>query len=61
MGSCKLLAILTVLTLSVSLNARHGPPRRNVLFLLEDDGGFAMGPYGDKVIATPNLDALAGE
>jgi N-sulfoglucosamine sulfohydrolase len=29
------------------------------LFLFEDDGGFALGAYGDKVIPTPNLDALA--
>jgi N-sulfoglucosamine sulfohydrolase len=30
-----------------------------VLFLFEDDGGFALGAYGDKVSQTPHLDALA--
>lgn len=32
---------------------------RNVLFLFEDDGGFALGAYGDTNGATPNIDALA--
>ena len=32
---------------------------RSVLFFFEDDGGFAIGAYGDKKIATPHLDALA--
>ncbi len=32
---------------------------RSVLFLFEDDGGFALGAYGDAAIKTPHLDALA--
>lgn len=32
---------------------------RNVLFLFEDDGGFALGAYGDTNGATPRLDAFA--
>ena len=32
---------------------------RNVLFLFEDDGGFALGAYGDTNGATPHLDAFA--
>ena len=33
--------------------------KRNVLFLLEDDGGFDLGCYGNDVINTPALDRLA--
>ena len=32
---------------------------RNVLFLFEDDGGFALGSYGDTNGATPRLDKFA--
>ena len=32
---------------------------RSVLFLVQDDGGLALGPYGDTTISTPSLDALA--
>ncbi len=32
---------------------------KDVLFLFEDDGGMALGAYGDTVLPTPNLDALA--
>jgi N-sulfoglucosamine sulfohydrolase len=37
--------------------AGKGP--RNVLILVADDLGLQVGCYGDKVIQTPNLDALA--
>jgi N-sulfoglucosamine sulfohydrolase len=33
--------------------------KRNILFLLEDDGSMDLGIYGNKAIATPRLDALA--
>ena len=32
---------------------------RNILFLLVDDGGFELGPYGNNITHTPNLDQLA--
>ena len=32
---------------------------RSVLFLFEDDGGFALSPYGEPVLPTPNLERLA--
>ena len=32
---------------------------RGVLFFFEDDGGLALGAYGDTVTNTPHLDALA--
>lgn len=47
-----LLAILTV-----SLKAQQKP---NVIFILADDMGYGdLGCYGQKLIATPNIDALA--
>src|SRR5262249_48080125 len=34
-------------------------PRRNVVLLIADDLGLDLGCYGNKVIRTPNIDALA--
>jgi N-sulfoglucosamine sulfohydrolase len=36
------------------------PPRRNIVMLVADDLGLQVGCYGDKVVKTPNIDALAG-
>jgi len=44
--------------LSLAFAAASAAPR-GVLFLFEDDGGLALGAYGDALARTPNLDALA--
>src|SRR5476651_1101833 len=37
-------------------------PRPNIVFILADDLGYGeLGCYGEKLIATPNLDRLATE
>ena len=33
--------------------------KRAVLFLFEDDGGFASGPYGERTLPTPHINRLA--
>jgi hypothetical protein len=48
------------LLLTLLLCAAPATARRNVLFLLEDDGGFAVGAYGDKAINTPNVGLRVG-
>jgi N-sulfoglucosamine sulfohydrolase len=35
------------------------PARKNIVLLIADDLGMQVGCYGDKVIKTPNIDALA--
>src|SRR5581483_5253720 len=47
------LAVTPALTLAAE------PARHNVLFLVADDLGMEVGCYGNKVIKTPNIDALA--
>lgn len=39
----------------------NGAPERNVLVMVSDDHGLDMGAYGNEVIRTPNLDALAAD
>jgi N-sulfoglucosamine sulfohydrolase len=43
------------------LGAAHAdtPARRNVVLLIADDLGFDCGCYGNKVVQTPHIDALA--
>lgn len=48
---------LTLLLLPAQLNAADKP---NIVFILADDLGYGdIGPYGQKKIRTPNIDALA--
>ena len=49
---------LVVLLLSFLL-ASPAFARQNVLFIVADDLNCAIGPYGDEVAVTPNLDRLA--
>uniref|UniRef100_A0A182Q2U5 Sulfatase N-terminal domain-containing protein n=1 Tax=Anopheles farauti TaxID=69004 RepID=A0A182Q2U5_9DIPT len=49
------LLVCLVLLSTVPLEAK------NVLLLLADDGGFEMGAYRNRIVQTPNLDALAKE
>ena len=58
MRATKLGALITLLTSSLLCAA---PEKPNILLILADDVGFSdLGCYGGE-IATPNLDALAGD
>jgi len=50
-------ALFLVLALLVSAMPSRGA--QNVLFIVADDLNCAIGPYGDGVAMTPNLDRLA--
>lgn len=54
------LACLLLVSLGCSATPVDEPPRPNVLLITADDLGLQLGSYGESVIATPNLDALAG-
>jgi arylsulfatase A-like enzyme len=49
-----------LLMLSLSACQKEGYNRPNIVFLLADDLGYnELGSYGQKIIKTPHLDALA--
>ncbi|WDE97313.1 sulfatase [Lentisphaera profundi] len=52
----KIVAILALFTLSHAVFSREAP---NVLWIYVDDMSDWMGCYGDKTVATPNIDMLA--
>ena len=61
-----LTAIITAITLMLSAactaelrRSETSPARPNILFITSDDLGLQLGCYGDTVIETPQLDALA--
>ena len=58
------LYVLTLLAPTLSLLAQAPVPESlpNIIFVMADDMGPAdIGPFGQKVIATPNLDRMARE
>ena len=42
-----------------SLLASSAGQRNNILFMLVDDGGFELSPFGNNITRTPNIGALA--
>jgi arylsulfatase A len=53
---------LAALTLLPAFARAADAPRPNIIFILADDLGYGdLGCYGQKHIATPHIDALAGE
>lgn len=57
-----LLALVFVALWSGCAHVPQTPPRPNIVFILADDLGYGeLGSYGQKMIATPNLDRLAGQ
>lgn len=65
--SCKtLVAVMSftgVYTVSAekNTNKKNSRPVNVVMFIADDLGTEDIGPYGNKVVRTPNLDRLAGE
>jgi len=58
----KLTAAIGLLALSTNLNALEEPVQRpNILWLIAEDMGPALGCYGQENVSTPNLDKLASE
>ena len=53
------LAILLLGCIACSDRPIEEPPRLNVLLITADDLGLQLSTYGDEVIETPSLDALA--
>ena len=53
-----LLSFLLILCWTVPVFSAEGSPK-NIILLIADDLGLQCGCYGDKVIQTPNIDALA--
>lgn len=52
-------AVLSAVALLLISNSLLAAERKNVVLLIADDLGMQVGCYGDKVIKTPNIDALA--
>ncbi len=53
---------LTLLLLFAATLHAARDPRQNIVFILADDLGYGdIGPFGQKLIRTPNLDRLAAE
>ena len=56
------LSALAAASTALAAPAQTKRPPLNILFILVDDMGWHdIGPYGNKVIDTPNLDRFASE
>lgn len=56
-----LLIILIAQCFTTLLPTTAGPRHKNVVLIVADDHGLQLGCYGDPVVKTPHLDALAKE
>jgi len=56
----KLVLFLSIVTFCLNAHSQKGGERPNVIYILADDLGYGeLGVYGQKLIETPNIDALA--
>jgi N-sulfoglucosamine sulfohydrolase len=53
--------VLSLVTCALPGRAQAAEPRPNILWLIAEDMGPALGCYGRKEVATPHLDKLAAE
>lgn len=61
-NAIKSYALICCLALSWSAHAADPPPKPNLIWIMADDLGYGdLGCYGQKIIATPNLDRMANE
>ena len=58
-----MIRLLLLLALAApGLLAAPSAPRPNIIFIMADDLGYGdIGPFGQKLIRTPNIDQLAAE
>jgi arylsulfatase A-like enzyme len=62
MKSLPYLLLGLVVTISAAAQSQPRGPLPNIIYVMVDDMGYAdIGPYGQKVIKTPNLDRMARE
>ena len=62
MKNDKLLMVPALLATACGIAPAETPQKPNIVFMLADDMGIGdVGCYGQKLIKTPNIDALAGE
>lgn len=54
-------AVLAALAVAAVSPAAQGPHRGNIVLVIADDHGQDTGAYGNPVLRTPHLDALAAE
>ena len=55
----RILAIVITTLVLIQCEAHAATPPPNVLFITSDDLGLQLSCYGDTVIETPQIDALA--